>query len=299
MEYKCDYCNKVYSSRQSRWNHIKKYHSDTCNPNVIQSNPVCNPKVIQNGLQENTEEYKCKYCNKSFKFRQGKWKHEKKCTDKKTDIKLDKLEKQNDKLESELNELKLLLQRALKIHPKTLQKINHQLNAGPVVNGNVTNTYNIVPLGKENLSELLSDKEKLSILNKKYNSINELINKIHILPDDKYRQFKNAYITNLQNDIAYEYDLKSKQFLAVDKNNLLEKLIDKRMTDIETFACELDEKNNLPPELAPIIDKFIEQMWTDDSELKQKKIKQVKLLLYNNKDNIRNQLKDDFIEIEL
>ena len=184
----------------------------------------------------------------------------------------------------------------MKIHPKTLQKINNQLNNSSVVNGNVINTINIVPLGNENLSELLSDNEKLSILNKKYNSINELINKILILPDDKYRQFKNAYITNLQNDIAYEYDLKSKQFVAVDKNDLLEKLIDKRMNDIETFAFDLDKKNNLPHDLSPIIEKFIEQMWTDESELKQKKIKQVKLLLYNNKDMIRNELKDDFIE---
>ena len=285
-EYKCNHCNKIYSSYKSRWLHIKKFHIDVRNSNVTISNPVCNPKVIQNGLPEN----RCKYCNKSFKFRQGKWKHEKKCINKKEDPKL-------YKLESDIKELKTLLQTALKIHPKTLQKINNQLNNSSVVNGNVINTINIVPLGNENLSELLSDNEKLSILNKKYNSINELINKIHILPDDKYRQFKNAYITNLQNDIAYEYDLKSKQFVAVDKNDLLEKLIDKRMNDIETFAFDLDKKNNLPPELSPIIEKFIEQMWTDNSELKEKKIKQVKLLLYNNKDIIRSELKDEFIDL--
>jgi len=284
-EYKCNQCNKLYSSYKSRWLHIKKFHPDICNSNVTKCNPVCNPKVIQNGLPEN----RCKYCNKLFKFRQGKWKHEKKCINKKEDPKL-------YKLENEVKELKTLLQKAMKIHPKTLQKINNQLNNSSVVNGNVINTINIVPLGNENLSELLSDNEKLSILNKKYNSINELINKIHILPDDKYRQFKNAYITNLQNDIAYEYDLKSKQFVAVDKNDLLEKLIDKRMNDIETFAFDLDKKNNLPHDLSPIIEKFIEQMWTDESELKQKKIKQVKLLLYNNKDMIRNELKDDFID---
>jgi len=289
-EYKCSQCNKIYSSYKSRWLHIKKFHIDLCNSIVTISNPVCNPKVIQNGLPEN----RCKYCNKSFKFRQGKWKHEKNCKE--------IIKKENEKLKSEIEKIKetqkKILQ-AMKIHPKTLQKINNQLNTSSVVNGNVINTINIVPLGKENLSELLSDNEKLSILNKKYNSINELINKIHILPDDKYRQFKNAYITNLQNDIAYEYDLKSKQFVAVDKNDLLEKLIDKRMNDIETFAFDLDKKNNLPIDLSPIIEKFIEQMWTDESELKQKKIKQVKLLLYNNKDVIRNELKDEFIEKEL
>jgi len=173
--------------------------------------------------------------------------------------------------------------------------IKNDINNGIINN----NTINIVPIGDENLSKILSDKEKLCILNKKYNSVNELINKVHILPDDKYKKFKNAYITNLQNDIAYEYDLKNKQFIAVDKNDLLEKLIDKRMIDIETFALELDEKNDLPPELSTIIDKFVEQMWQDDSELKQKKIKQVKLLLYNSKNTIREQIKDKLLEIEL
>jgi hypothetical protein len=280
-EYKCNQCNKLYSSYKSRWLHIKKFHPD--NYPQISSN-ILN---LSSENPQNSSIFECNYCKKILSRSDNLKRHKLKC--KKEDPKL-------YKLENEVKELKTLLQKAMKIHPKTLQKINNQLNNSSVVNGNVINTINIVPLGNENLSELLSDNEKLSILNKKYNSINELINKIHILPDDKYRQFKNAYITNLQNDIAYEYDLKSKQFVAVDKNDLLEKLIDKRMNDIETFAFDLDKKNNLPHDLSPIIEKFIEQMWTDESELKQKKIKQVKLLLYNNKDMIRNELKDDFID---
>ncbi len=27
-EYKCDHCNKLYSSYKSRWLHIKKYHNN-------------------------------------------------------------------------------------------------------------------------------------------------------------------------------------------------------------------------------------------------------------------------------
>ena len=110
--------------------------------------------------------------------------------------------------------------------------------------------------------------------------------------DEKYNKFKNVYVTNLQNDIAYEYDINKKQFIAVDKLTLLEKLIDTRMSDIETFALQLDKNNNLPPGLAVIIEKFIDQMWTENSELKIKKIKEVKLLLYNNKDIIRDEVKE-------
>lgn len=80
---------------------------------------------------------------------------------------------------------------------------------------------------------------------------------------------------------------------------MLEKLIDKRMIDIETFALELDEKNNLPPELSELIDKFIEQMWVDNSELKLKKIKQVKLLLYNNREMIKEKLDEEYKILDL
>jgi len=268
-EYKCDHCNKLYSSYKSRWLHIKKFHTTFVSqslPKLAEGVSQSLPKLAEIDTIKNN--YKCKNCVKIYKHKSSRSKHEKNCKE------IIDYKNENKKLKNEIekiNETQKKILQALKIHPKTLQKINNQLNTSSVVNGNVINTINIVPLGKENLSELLSDNEKLSILNKKYNSINELINKIHILPDDKYRQFKNAYITNLQNDIAYEYDLKSKQFVAVDKNDLLEKLIDKRMNDIETFAFDLDKKNNLPLDLSPIIEKFIEQMWTDESELKQKK----------------------------
>ena len=63
----------------------------------------------------------------------------------------------------------------------------------------------------------MSPKEKKSILNLNANSINELIKKIHILPDKKYKKCKNVYITNLQNDIGYMYDEKKNKFVAVKK----------------------------------------------------------------------------------
>ena len=37
MEYKCEFCNKNYSSRQSRWNHIKNYHNKSVVEDVVKS----------------------------------------------------------------------------------------------------------------------------------------------------------------------------------------------------------------------------------------------------------------------
>lgn len=178
MEYICEHCNNTYSSRQSRWNHIKKYHKlpvTNCNTNVH----LCNTNV--------TKIINCKICNEEFNNRQSKWRHEKICQNKDTEKYL-QLEKQNEELKQEMIELKNLIQKSLKIHPKTLQKINKQLVNGNVVNGTVNNNY-IVQIGNEKLNEVLTDNEKLSILNKKYNSINELIQKVHVSSDDRYKKF--------------------------------------------------------------------------------------------------------------
>ena len=80
------------------------------------------------------------------------------------------------------------------MHPKTLMKINNQLN-----NCNITN-INIVQLGKEDIVNTLSQKEKIGILNNCYQSIDKLIEYVHFNP--KYPQFKNIAITNLIDEYA-------------------------------------------------------------------------------------------------
>jgi len=78
----------------------------------------------------------------------------------------------------------------------------------------------------------------------------------------------------------------------------LELLIDKRLNDIATFAFDLEEKENIPPELSKIIDEFIKKMGEDNSSIKDTKIKQIKLLLYNGRDDIMEHIKD-YKEIEI
>jgi hypothetical protein len=72
-----------------------------------------------------------------------------------------------------------IINKKCKIHPKTLQKINKQLNIdnngiinennGTINNNNIT--YNIIGLGHENLTDVFSKKEKLKILKHKYCSL--------------------------------------------------------------------------------------------------------------------------------
>jgi len=271
MEYNCKICNKEYSSYKSLWNHTNKFHKNDVN--------TVNTDV--NTLVTNVEDnkLKCKYCNKLFTTRQGKSYHElHHCKENKKEL-ITTSDKEINILKKQIN----LLQKSLKIHPKTLNKINNQLNNtnNGTINNNHNNTINIVQLGHENLSKILSDNQKINILNRQAMSINDLVELIHT--SDKYIQFKNVYITNLQSSFGYRYEDKSKKFIAVSKNELLNDILESRMYDIGNFYSEIQYK--MEPKRAERIKHFIEKM-TLKPEMKNKKKDEIRLILYNNKESI-------------
>ena len=260
MSYKCNKCNKNYSSYKSLWYHNYKYHSATETPVP----PPVPPKNI---------DYKCNNCNIIFTRKDSLTRHinNKRCkkelkNESKDDeiLKLKQLiEKQQEDSKKEMLELKNMLQKALKIHPKTLNKINNQL-INQNCNNTMNNTFNIVQLGRENLSDILSSKEKINILNRQAMSLNDLVELIHI--SGKYKSFQNVYITNLQNSIGYRYDEKQNNFIAVPKSELLADIVDSRMYDIEKFFEEFQQK--LEPKKVEQIKKFIERMGNEEDGLK-------------------------------
>jgi hypothetical protein len=80
------------------------------------------------------------------------------------------------------------------------------------------------------------------------------------------------------------YDEKQNNFIAVNKNELLNDLLDSRMYDIEKFYEEFEEK--LEPSRAEKIKMFIERMNDEEDCLKGLKKEEIKLILYNNKEAI-------------
>ena len=74
-------------------------------------------------------------------------------------------------------------------------------------------------------------------------------------------QFKNILITNTQNTLAYKYDTKKKHFIAVNKDDLLDNIVDERMCDINSFYEELE--NELDEKTKEILDKVKDKIEND------------------------------------
>jgi hypothetical protein len=316
----CKYCNKSFKTYQSRSNHYKRYHNNhtillpqnTQKLNSISQNTTFLPQNTHENynLSQNTlnlvKTNNCQYCNKKLARYDSVKRHEVICKFKiineKTEISLkeenqilkDALKKQFE----ENNEIKLMLTNLLnkncKIHPKTLQKINKQLNVGDnsIINENTNNgiinnniTYNILALGHENLSEVFSKKEKIAILKYRFCSLPHLVEYTHF--NDKYPQFKNILITNTQNNLAYKYDTKKKQFIAINKDELLDDIVDARMCDIHSFYDELE--NELDDKTKEIIEKVKDKIDNDPAYREIKK-KDIKLIIYNNRNKINKQI---------
>ena len=252
-------------------------------------------------FENQKEHFKCRYCDKIYKHYQSRNRHEKTCNKNKEKLlneKCKKLEKENDELRKELNEYKKqmaemkeqirqLLNKNCKIHPKTLQKINKQLNNNNINNINTQNNIqnqqnninniNIIGFDKMNLDEIFSEKEQLKILKKKFGSLNYLIEYAHF--NNKYPQLKNIKITNLKDNFAYKYDEKKKKFIATSKDELINDLVDNRMLDLDEFQCRLFDKLSLKEQ--EIITKLLNNYYKDD-DFTNKKKEEIKFIIYNN-----------------
>ena len=237
MEYKCNICKTQYSSYKSRWLHNYKYHKHVVTKDVT--------NVTKDVTQLSI--FNCKNCNEKFSNRQTKWRHEKSCNlkiniENVNNIEVIKKEnevikKENEEIKKEMLELKKMLQKALKIHPKTLQKINKQLvnnnsnnttnngtiNNGPVIN----NTY--VKFGNEQLASLLTHKDMLKIINKQCLCIEESIKTVHF--NKSLPEYNNIFITNMKDTIAYIFD--GSRFILTSKYEVINNLYNNHLENIE------------------------------------------------------------------
>ena len=237
---------------------------------------------------------------------------------------IEQIKQENIEIKNELKYLKsqlsLFLDTKCKMHPKTLQKINKTLEKedGAMHNSKIikntsmhgnnntmninninkntciqninhyhqTNHIHIVELGKENVNEIFSDKIQKAILRKRYNSLNTLIKLLHY---GKFSpQCHNIIITNVNNNVAYSYNARLNRFTAVNKNDLLERLIEFRKEDLEEMYAKHKDK------MSQFSRDCMEQFFEDMKEVpnSKKKKNEIKLLCYNGLEYILKKYKN-------
>ena len=286
----CNICNKNYSSYKSLWNHNNKFHNTILpqSSSISPHSPSILPLSPSNYLK-----IECIFCNKIFSRKDNLQRHKKICklANNNQINKIDQLEEKNKELENTINELKnqvsLILKEKGKIHHKTLQKINNQLNN--INNGKIiNNTY--VKFGDMEYQKVLNNKQIKHILNQQYQSLEESIKQIHF--NEELPEYSNIFITNMKDDLGYVFN--GKQFISIRKNEMINELIDVHTKEIN-LSLEKN-KNKLNEKYVIRLEKFLDMLNDDDtnfidndnkrtySSYKAYKINSIKLLIYNNSD---------------
>jgi len=253
-DYFCNKCKKYYSSSKTLWTHNKKFHS--------------NDKI---------NKLKCDYCDKSYTFVQGKYFHMKKC-------KL--LHDEKLKEENLLKEkIKIMEKQIEELQNNKSSKITKHINSHNTTN-NIVNNIKLVTFGREDIAFTLTDKEKLEVLNKKYMALDYIVEEYHF--GNKYPQWHNVIITNLKDNYGYKYDEKYNSFIKIKKENLFDDIIDGRLCDIQLFL----ESNikNVSKKVVDKINDLVNSIKTDE-KFRNDKIEDLKLIIYNNSINRRNEIK--------
>jgi hypothetical protein len=308
MGYLCTDCNKEYKSYTTLWNHNRIKHDGV---KTVKSELPISPDGDKNLL------FKCRNCPKVYKHKQSRFTHERTCTGDCIELQIENkriiaLDKERDILHTkkEILELQLKIRNANKINPKTFKALNKILiersanntmtNSNIFSNNSNCNTQiinhnyfpNITSIGKENVCLSLTSSDKMLILDSKRNSLEKIVELVHC---GTHNEFKNIIITNLKDKFVHKYDSTKGYFTAVDKSELLEKLVTFRIMDLEAIYDELSSANKIDQQTKGIIQKFLDQLesgeaYIDDTgqyeNFKAFKTNSIKILLYNNQDKI-------------
>jgi hypothetical protein len=271
----CTDCNKMYTTYKGWWNHRKRYHEQAHTQNGKQLVNIPTTPRIENVITKSEVDIlQCKKCNRLFSHRQSRWRHEQTC---KAD-EICTIEPTTNHIDTANN--------MNSINNGSYNEINNTINNGTLNNTtnntNITNNITVV-LGSENLDEVLTKNEILSVLKKQYGCIEELVSLVHA--SSKYNQFKNVYISSLKDKFAYKYDKAKSKFIATNKADLLDEILEQRMFNIRDFCEEL--KDDMPPRRYTAVMDLLDKLDNEDSMLKSKKKENIMLVLYNNREIIK------------
>jgi hypothetical protein len=320
-EHICNICNKIYSNYNSLWKHNKRFHKNINKQKNITPNISISLKNSSVTPPNSSIIYQCLHCNKVYSRIDNLKRHEKTCKSikenniiKEKELQLQLAKEQNDIVKNEivLAKLKLKIEASKKLDTKTFKSLNKALkeraflkmqnsninshNTNNIQNNNiVNNNIQLVGFSKEEVLNTITNKEKSQIMANGYQCLEKFI---EITNTGKYDQFKNIIITNIKDPYAYKFDDKQGFFVTCNKTEVLNELINNRVTDIEAIYNEFDEANKINDKTKKIICTFLDQIndtqkpYVEQNENRTYenyfdfKVHKIKILLFDNQDKI-------------
>jgi len=301
VEYRCELCEKLFSSVFSLSNHKRLYHE--------------NEKDDRRAKNKDDNMYYCRFCDKKYKHYSSRTKHEKKCKpienpleqvlEENAQIKeeAEKIKAERDAYKDKIIKLQDKLIKTTRLTTKSFKALNKILmeksymnqsnntNSLNTITNNHNNTLQICNVGSEDILNVLTEQQKRQIINAKFKSLDKLIEITHC---GSYNQFKNILITNLKDEFAYKYDGSKGFFVTVKKNDVITDMLDYRIYNINEIYDEIE--NGIDENTKTVIRRFMEKCENDEPfeadngtrypNYKEYKKDCVKILLYNNHDQI-------------
>jgi DNA-directed RNA polymerase subunit RPC12/RpoP len=258
--YTCEKCNKEFNQKSNYLKHINRKKPCITNESNI---------II----------YKCEKCNKDFNYKTSYLYHinkinscytvnfEEKCNSLEIELinlkkDLELLTNKNIILESENKTLNNLVNKCFENNKTIKTKTNN--NTTNNINNTINNiNVNLVPFGMENLDDLTPE-EKKTILNAGMFCSVMCAKKLNCNP--RLPQYQNIAFTNLRSNDAKIYD-KDKTWKTVDKEDLFETVIPRRIDDVNSLIENEDIK------ISPYMENLIKKGTEEDEVVKNTKVK--------------------------
>ena len=278
--YDCKCCNFSTKLKSNYTRHLKTNK----HKNVIQSYPKlskCYPNVIQsypNNELVSEKQHRCKYCDKTYKYRSGLSKHIKYTCKKNKDEDFQELARLLNEKERQL----MLKESKMEIEMKKMQRqINkltsklqiQNINQGFVQNGN--NVINIQLLNhKDTDYSHLTANDYMSCIADCNKCVKTLIEKVHF--NSNKPENMNIYLSNIKGKYLMIY--KGNTWQIQDKKTQVDDLYDSNEFVLETWYDEYKEKY---PSIIASFQKYLQNR--DENEVLNSIKEEILVMLYNNR----------------
>ena len=225
-------------------NIVKK--SSKSHPKVIQEKMTGHPEVIQKSSKSHPDVFLCDFCNKEFKFKQGKFKHMiyrciiKQQLDKEQNTiywknLFEQEKKEKDEIKKEKDEIKKDKEEKLKQKEEMINKLVKQIETllTKVGNNNNNRTINnniiIRNFGNENISYLTNNFFKKLLYGGPFISIPRIVKRIHF--NEKHPENMNLKIKDKDNPFISVFE--ENKWKQKDRKNTIKEIVNDKFELID------------------------------------------------------------------